>query len=61
MICVILANIRKGLKMPYNLLDETGKPDIEKMKLITYNPINHSYIALGNKAGSAFYDGKQLK
>lgn len=41
-------------------LAEDGKPDVEKMKLITYDPINHGYIALGNRVGNAFSDGKQL-
>ncbi len=38
-----------------------GKPDIEKMNIITYDPIHHGYIALGNKVGNSFHDGKQLK
>ena len=41
-------------------LAEDGKPDVEKMKLITYDPIHHGYIALGNRVGNAFSDGKQL-
>ena len=42
-------------------LEEDGKPDVEKMKLITYNPIQHTYIRLGNTEGKAFSDGKQMK
>ena len=38
-----------------------GKPDVEKMQLITYDPIHHSYIALGERVGNAFADGKMLK
>lgn len=38
-----------------------GKPDMEQMKLITYDPIHHGYIALGKRVGNAFADGKQLK
>ncbi|MCQ2959291.1 MAG: flavin reductase [Bacteroidales bacterium] len=38
-----------------------GKPDIEKMELITYDPIHHSYIQLGSKIGQAFSDGNKLK
>lgn len=37
-----------------------GLPDIEKMGLITFDPIHHSYIQLGHKVGQAFNDGKQL-
>ena len=44
-----------------NYLAEDGKPDIEKMKLITFDPIHHSYIQLGQKVGNAFSDGKALK
>ncbi len=42
-------------------LAEDGKPDVEKMELITYDPIHHSYIRLGSKVGNAFSDGKALK
>ncbi len=42
-------------------LAEDGKPDLEKMNLITYDGVHHSYIALGAKVGHAFSDGKQLK
>ena len=42
-------------------LAEDGKPDVEKMQLITYDPVHHGYIALGDRVGNAFSDGKQLK
>lgn len=42
-------------------LAEDGKPDIEKMKLITFDGVHHNYIALGKKVGNAFAEGKQLK
>ena len=42
-------------------LAEDGKPDVEKMQLITYDPVHHGYIALGKRVGNAFSDGKQLK
>lgn len=42
-------------------LAEDGKPDVEKMQLITYDPVHHGYIALGDRVGNAFFDGKQLK
>lgn len=37
-----------------------GKPDPAKMKPITYDPVNHTYIQLGNVIGKAFSDGKKL-
>ena len=42
-------------------LAEDGKPDVEKMRLITFDPVHHGYIALGKRVGNAFADGKQLK
>ena len=42
-------------------LAEDGKPNVEKMQLITYDPVHHGYISLGNRVGNAFSDGKQLK
>lgn len=42
-------------------LAEDGKPDVEKMGLITYEPVHHGYVVLGKRLGNAFSDGKQLK
>ena len=42
-------------------LAKDGKPDVEKMQLITYDPVHHGYISLGKRIGNAFSDGKQLK
>ena len=42
-------------------LSEDGLPDIEKMQLITYDPIHKGYIELGKRIGNAFCDGKRLK
>ena len=42
-------------------LADDGKPDVEKMQLITYDPVHHGYVALGQRVGNAFADGKQLK
>lgn len=44
-----------------NYLAEDGNPDIEKMRLITFDPVHHGYIQLGEKVGQAFSDGKALK
>lgn len=38
-----------------------GKPDVEKMDLITFDPVHNTYIALGRTAGRAFHDGLKLK
>ena len=42
-------------------LGEDGNPDVEQMDLITYDPVHHTYIRLGETEGKAFSDGKQLK
>ncbi len=38
-----------------------GKPDVEKMELITFDPVHNGYIALGNRVADAFSVGKALK
>ena len=38
-----------------------GKPDMDKMNLIVYNPIQHTYHSVGTSVGKAFSDGKNLK
>ena len=42
-------------------LAEDGKPNVEKMQLITYDPVHHGYISLGQRVGNAFSDGKTIK
>ncbi len=41
-------------------LAEDGKPDIEKMHLIIFDPIHNGYFQLGQRVGNAFSDGKEL-
>lgn len=38
-----------------------GKPDIQKMNLITYDGVHQTYIQLGQTVGKAFSDGLSLK
>jgi flavin reductase (DIM6/NTAB) family NADH-FMN oxidoreductase RutF len=56
----ILAEI-VNILVDEKFLDAAGNPDVAKMNLITYEPVSHSYFALGEKVGNAFADGKQLK
>lgn len=42
-------------------LAEDGKPDVEKMHLITFDPVHNGYIELGKRVGNAFHDGMALK
>lgn len=42
-----------------SILDENGEVDVNKLDIITYDPINHNYIKLGDVVGHAFTDGKK--
>ena len=44
-----------------SVLGENGKVDAAKLQPITYDPMNHHYLALGEKVGQAFHDGLKLK
>ncbi|MDE6564749.1 MAG: flavin oxidoreductase, partial [Muribaculaceae bacterium] len=44
-----------------NFLAPDGKPDVEKMGLISFEPIHNGYLALGSRVGTAFHDGLALK
>ncbi len=43
------------------ILGENGKIDLAKFSPITYDPVGHTYRALGAVVGNAFSDGKKLK
>lgn len=43
------------------ILDEDGQIDPARLKPVTYDPIHHTYIVLGEQVGHAFADGKVLK
>ena len=42
-------------------ISEDGKPNVEKMNLITFDPVHNKYIELGKAVGNAFSDGKKLE
>ncbi len=42
-------------------IGEDGKPKVESMNLITYEPVHHGYLVLGERVGDAFSDGNKLK
>ncbi len=44
-----------------SILDENGKIDPKKLDPITFDPVHHAYLRLGEKAGNAFSDGAKLK
>lgn len=58
--CYLVADI-VNIVCAEEYLDVDGKPDVEKMRLITFDPVHNGYIALGERVGNAFGDGKALK
>lgn len=44
-----------------SILNESGNVDPFKLKPITYDPMNHLYLALGEQVGIAYQEGKKLK
>ena len=44
-----------------SVLDTNGKVDPMKLNAISFDPINNTYIKLGEKVGNAFRDGLKLK
>ena len=38
-----------------------GKIDMKKLRPISYDPVNHTYVGLGDVVGKAFADGAKLK
>ena len=42
-------------------LDKDGKVDVAKLQPITFDPVHHQYLVLGEKVGKAFSDGLTLK
>lgn len=44
-----------------SVLGENGKVDPMKLRPITFDPMNHSYLVLGEKVGNAFKDGLQIR
>lgn len=44
-----------------SVLGENGKVDAAKLRPITYDPMNHHYLVLGEQVGQAFHDGLKLK
>ena len=44
-----------------SILGENGKVDPKKLRPITFDPMNNTYVALGETVGQAFKDGAKLK
>lgn len=43
------------------VLAENGKVDPDKLRPITFDPMNNTYLVLGEKVGNAFKDGAALR
>ena len=43
------------------ILDEAGNIDYKKLDPITFDPMYHTYITLGERVGKAFSDGKRIE
>ena len=44
-----------------SVLGADGKVDVTKLQPITFDPMHHQYLVLGEKVGQAFHDGTALK
>ena len=44
-----------------SILDAQGNIDPAKLRPITFDPVNQTYLVLGEKVGNAFADGLELK
>ena len=44
-----------------SVLGDDGMIDTSKLQAITFDPVHHTYVTLGEKVGCAFSDGKKLK
>ena len=52
-----IVNVSADVKV----LNDDGKVDPEKLRPITFDPMNNAYLVLGEKVGNAFKDGNKLK
>lgn len=48
------------LSVDEEYLDKDGKVDVEKLRIIAYDPFNHGYYVVDKKVGNAFSDGRKV-
>ncbi len=41
-------------------LDADGRPDVRKMQLLSFNPVNRTYLVVDQEAGQAWNEGRKL-
>lgn len=51
----------KNVSADEKILGSDGEVDLSKFAPITYDPVHHGYYRLGERVGTAFKDGMQLK
>ena len=56
----VVGNIKR-LAVSEEFLDEKGRVDVQKMKILAFNQFDNSYHVLGEKVGQAYFEGKKLK
>ena len=44
-----------------SILDAAGNIDPAKLRPISFDPVNHTYLLVGEKVGEAYADGLALK
>lgn len=57
--CLVIGKII-NVSADEKVLDDNGKIDPSKLRPITFDPVNHTYIVLGDVVGKAFEDGKKI-
>lgn len=50
----------RNVAVDEDCLDEDGRPDLKRIRPITFDEFSKSYIELGDKVGTAFRDGREL-
>lgn len=58
--CILLGEI-VNISADESVLGDDGKIDIEKLRPITFDPVQNTYRVIGEKVGNAFRDGLALK
>ena len=58
--CMLLGKV-KNVSADERILNEKGKVDVKKLAPITFDPVQNTYLELGEVVGHAFRDGLKLK
>ena len=58
--CHMVGRIR-NVSVDESILDAAGNIDPAKLRPISFDPVNHTYLLVGEKVGEAYADGLALK